>query len=169
MGIPILVRRHLYIETVPSPHNGHIQKRHGTVASLLANGSPAFKWKLGFHWLNGLQQRPANLLACLPERMAPPHHGNKRIPSNVNSRSRLFACGLSICGSDGPMACSISSVQMAINCWMYHRMWSRLERCSRMEGNSKHEQHTGLILDLRPPNERRRYKVTRSLIGWDQT
>ena len=28
---------------------------------------------------------------------------------------------------------------------------------------------TGLILGLRPANERRRYKVTRSLIGWAQT
>ena len=28
---------------------------------------------------------------------------------------------------------------------------------------------TGLILGLRPVNERRRYKVTRSLIGWAQT
>ena len=28
---------------------------------------------------------------------------------------------------------------------------------------------TGLILGLRPANERRRYKVTPSLIGWAQT
>ena len=28
---------------------------------------------------------------------------------------------------------------------------------------------TGLILGLRPANERRRYKVTASLIGWAQT
>ena len=28
---------------------------------------------------------------------------------------------------------------------------------------------TGLILGLRPANERRRYKVTPSLIGWTQT
>ena len=28
---------------------------------------------------------------------------------------------------------------------------------------------SGLILDLRPANERRRYKVTPSLIGWAQT
>ena len=28
---------------------------------------------------------------------------------------------------------------------------------------------SGLILGLRPANERRRYKVTPSLIGWDQT
>ena len=28
---------------------------------------------------------------------------------------------------------------------------------------------TGLILGLRPANERRRYKVTPSLIGWVQT
>ena len=28
---------------------------------------------------------------------------------------------------------------------------------------------TGLILGLRPANERRRYKVTTSLIGWAQT
>ena len=27
----------------------------------------------------------------------------------------------------------------------------------------------GLILSLRPPNKRRRYKVTPSLIGWAQT
>ena len=30
-------------------------------------------------------------------------------------------------------------------------------------------QYTGLILGLRPANERRRYKVTPSLIGWAQT
>ena len=29
--------------------------------------------------------------------------------------------------------------------------------------------NTGLILGLRPANERRRYKVTPSLIGWAQT
>ena len=29
--------------------------------------------------------------------------------------------------------------------------------------------HTGLILGLRPANERRRYKVTPSQIGWAQT
>ena len=29
--------------------------------------------------------------------------------------------------------------------------------------------HTGLFLDLGPANERRRYKVTLSLIGWAQT
>ena len=29
--------------------------------------------------------------------------------------------------------------------------------------------YTGLILGLRPANERRRYKVTPSLIGWAQT
>ena len=29
--------------------------------------------------------------------------------------------------------------------------------------------HSGLILGLRPTNERRRYKVTPSLIGWAQT
>ena len=29
--------------------------------------------------------------------------------------------------------------------------------------------NAGLILDLRPANERRRYKVTPSLIGWAQT
>ena len=29
--------------------------------------------------------------------------------------------------------------------------------------------HPGLILDLRPANERRRYFVTTSLIGWAQT
>ena len=29
--------------------------------------------------------------------------------------------------------------------------------------------YTGLILCLRPANERRRYKVTPSLIGWAQT
>ena len=29
--------------------------------------------------------------------------------------------------------------------------------------------HAGLILDLSPVNERRRYKVTPSLIGWAQT
>ena len=29
--------------------------------------------------------------------------------------------------------------------------------------------HSGLILGLRPANERRRYKVTPSLIGWAQT
>ena len=28
---------------------------------------------------------------------------------------------------------------------------------------------SGLILGLRPANERRRYKVTASLIGWAQT
>ena len=28
---------------------------------------------------------------------------------------------------------------------------------------------SGLILGLRPANERRRYKVTPSLIGWSQT
>ena len=31
------------------------------------------------------------------------------------------------------------------------------------------QQTTGLILGLRPANERRRYKVTPSLIGWAQT
>ena len=30
------------------------------------------------------------------------------------------------------------------------------------------EYHTGLILGLHPANERRRYKVTQSLIGWEQ-
>ena len=30
-------------------------------------------------------------------------------------------------------------------------------------------QEAGLILGLRPANERRRYKVTPSLIGWAQT
>ena len=29
--------------------------------------------------------------------------------------------------------------------------------------------YTGMILGLRPANERRRYKVTPSLIGWAQT
>ena len=29
--------------------------------------------------------------------------------------------------------------------------------------------NTGLILGLHPANERRRYKVTPSLIGWEQT
>ena len=29
--------------------------------------------------------------------------------------------------------------------------------------------NAGLILDLRPANEQRRYKVTPSLIGWAQT
>ena len=31
------------------------------------------------------------------------------------------------------------------------------------------ERHSGLILGLRPANERRRYKVTSSLIDWAQT
>ena len=31
------------------------------------------------------------------------------------------------------------------------------------------EQYAGLILGLRPANERHRYKVTLSLIGWVQT
>ena len=30
-------------------------------------------------------------------------------------------------------------------------------------------EHTGLNLDLHPVNERRRYKLTPSLIGWAQT
>ena len=32
-----------------------------------------------------------------------------------------------------------------------------------------HKAHSGLILGLRPANERRGYKVTLSLIGWAQT
>ena len=32
-----------------------------------------------------------------------------------------------------------------------------------------HHEYTGLILGLRPANERRRYKVTPPLIGWAQT
>ena len=35
--------------------------------------------------------------------------------------------------------------------------------------NSFIDMHAGLILDLRPTDERRRYKVTMSLIGWAQT
>ena len=35
--------------------------------------------------------------------------------------------------------------------------------------NKCHVPHSGLILGLRPANERRRYKVTPSLIGWAQT
>ena len=33
----------------------------------------------------------------------------------------------------------------------------------------KHAYKAGLILGLRPANDRHRYKVTVSLIGWDQT
>ena len=36
-------------------------------------------------------------------------------------------------------------------------------------GNDGTEHNSGLILGLRPANERRRYKVTPSLIGWAQT
>ena len=34
---------------------------------------------------------------------------------------------------------------------------------------TEHKVGTGLILGLRPTNERRRYKETPSLIGWVQT
>ena len=34
---------------------------------------------------------------------------------------------------------------------------------------ARHQSRTGLILGLHPGNERRRYKVTPSLIGWAQT
>ena len=33
----------------------------------------------------------------------------------------------------------------------------------------QHDSDTGLILGLGPANERRRYKVTPSFIGWAQT
>ena len=36
-------------------------------------------------------------------------------------------------------------------------------------GNNFRKTMAGLILDMRPANERRRYKVTPSLIGWVQT
>ena len=35
--------------------------------------------------------------------------------------------------------------------------------------SESHAAHSGLILGLRPANERRRYKVTTSHIGWAQT
>ena len=35
--------------------------------------------------------------------------------------------------------------------------------------HNRHAQEAGLILDLHPSNERRRYKVTPSLTGWAQT
>ena len=40
-------------------------------------------------------------------------------------------------------------------------LWGVLNNCRVMN-------NTGLILGLRPANERRRYKVTPSLIGWTQ-
>ena len=36
-------------------------------------------------------------------------------------------------------------------------------------GNSETPSYTGVIPGLHPTNERRRYKVTPSLIGWMQT
>ena len=36
------------------------------------------------------------------------------------------------------------------------------------ESHSRFDDDTGLILGLRPANERRRYFVTTSLIGWVQ-
>ena len=40
---------------------------------------------------------------------------------------------------------------------------------SLMEPKDLIDHHAGLILGLHPANERRRYKVTPSLIGWVQT
>ena len=40
--------------------------------------------------------------------------------------------------------------------------------CAWLHTAGAHDQYTGLILGLRPANERRRYKVTTSLIGWAQ-
>ena len=45
----------------------------------------------------------------------------------------------------------------------------QLQSEARYKLQNTKESITGLILDLRPANERRRYKVTPSLISWAQT
>ena len=46
---------------------------------------------------------------------------------------------------------------------------SRLFIDADIRDNQNIPRASGLILGLRPANERRRYKVTPSLIGWAQT
>ena len=49
--------------------------------------------------------------------------------------------------------------------WLLTDLIRNLQYNPRLYG----QQNTRLILDLHPANERRRYKVTPSLIGWAQT
>ena len=51
----------------------------------------------------------------------------------------------------------------------FHRIWIAIENPLGKRGPTAQNNPTGLILGLRPANERRRYKVTPSLIGWAQT
>ena len=52
---------------------------------------------------------------------------------------------------------------------LQHQMISCLKTAVVFDGASSLNVNTGLILGLRPANERWRYFVTTSLIGWAQT
>ena len=70
---------------------------------------------------------------------------------------------------------------LPLKTWYHHSKWQRsigiFGHFKCLHWSSKILQHfqdlvtdeTGLILGLRPANERHRFKVTRSLIGWAQT
>ena len=48
-------------------------------------------------------------------------------------------------------------------------MWRQSNELDSVFPHILSDSNAGLILGLRPVNERRRYKVTQSLIGWAQT
>ena len=58
--------------------------------------------------------------------------------------------------------------QQIIMNYVITRLADSLEWFNRVKYNVNITK-TGLILGLRPANEKRRYKVTTSLIGWTQT
>ena len=59
--------------------------------------------------------------------------------------------------------------RLVVEVAVYLACWAQFTRKTGFWGAGIVERITGLILGLRPVNERRRYKVTPSLIGWAQT